>query len=477
MAECSDGSILFRFGYASEIAGSVELEEAEGLTDVEIASKCEESEIGEESKLFGRDDGVAHEEFSGTRRNEKDSLPDSEHGGGSGEMISDVGLCNQENDGNVVEAVNNSGIGLEDEIVLCKESDNNAVEDGIDGRNGLEDGTALGKERVGITKSENIAVEGGNYGRNGLKDEIALFKDHGNVPESANNVVGDENDGRNGLEDEITLCREHGDVSKGDINVVETVNDSEIGPDDEVHREHFADIENDTIVVDAIVDSNIGFEERPSEEGGLEILSSDSFGHVVRLESEATADSEKTAVEQDKGQILKPVGVSELDSGFNIENNSPEEDFEGHVENEVSTPAVVLESEFGPDLETDCGSEETSEEKSEGEPMVLLACSDPHSVIEVVNNHESSENQVEILKIKDIHVSTDVDAEASHATDEVVHGSNMIKVGSVCAVVGPEPVLDEETSHGSVEESAETHGTKDSIPVCTISLLTIHFEC
>ncbi|RVW69691.1 hypothetical protein CK203_062076 [Vitis vinifera] len=327
--DCSDGSILFRFGYASEIAGRVELEEAEGLAEVEKASKCVESEVVEESKLLGGDDGVVDEEFSDTRKNEKTSLWDSEHRIVSGE------------------------IELEDKIVLCRESDNNVVEDGKDRRIGPE-------------------------------DEIALSKEHSDVPES-------------------------------DSNVVQAVYDSEIGQEDEValHREHIDDIENDTTV----------------------------------LETEITVNSEKNAVEEDKGQFVKPVGVSELDNGFNIENSSPEEDFEGHVENGVSTLAVVLESES----------------------LIQL--------VEVVNSFGSSESQEENLKIKDMHLSTHADAELSHVTDEVRHEGDMIKVRPVCAVVGPEPVLNEETSHGSVEESADAHGTENSIPVCTISLLHFHFEC
>ncbi|KAL6329417.1 hypothetical protein AAG906_018056 [Vitis piasezkii] len=359
--DCSDGSILFRFGYASEIAGRVELEEAEGLAEVEKASKCVESEVVEESKLLGRDDGVVDED---------------EHRIVSGEVINDVGdeivLCSEESDSNVVEAVKNSRIELEDKIVLCRESDNNVVEDGKDCRIGPE-------------------------------DEIALSKEHSDVPES-------------------------------DSNVVEAVYDSEIGQEDEValHREHIDDIENDTTVVAAIIDSRIGMEERLLAESGLDIQSSDSFDHVVRLETKIT-----------------PVGVSELDNGFNIENSSPEEDFEGHVENGVSTLAVILESE--------------------GEQMISVACSEPHSVVEVVNSFGSSESQEENLKIKDMHLSTDADAELSHVTDEVGHEGDMIKVRPVCAVVGPEPVLNEETSHGSVEESADAHGTENSIPLKDIA--------
>lgn len=410
VAGCSDGSILFRFGYASEIAGSVALEEAEGSTDVEKASKCEETEV-----------------------------------------VSDVGdelvLCSEENDGYVVQTVDNSRIELEDEIVFCRESDNKVVEDVNDSTNRLEGGI-------------------------GLKNEIVS-----DVPKSDNDMVEDRNDGRNGLENEIALSREQGDVPEADINVVEAVNNNEIGLEDGVGGERVADIESDPTVVVAIDDGKIGLEESPLEESVSDIPSSDSFRHVVRLESEVSLDSENNAVEQDRGQILKPVGVSELDFGFNIEKNGPEEDFEGHVENGVSTVAAVSESEICPDLETDCGSEENSEEKNDSEPMVLLAFSEPHSVVEVVNGHGSSESQVENLKIKDMHVSIDDDAEASRMTDEVAHESDMIRVESVCAVVGPEQVLDEETSHGSVQESAETHGTENSIPVCTISPLTIHFEC
>lgn len=404
---------MFRFGYASEIAGRVELEEAEGLAEVEKASKCVESEVVEESKLLGGDDGVVDEEFSDTRKNEKTSLWDSEHRIVSGEVINDVGdeivLCSEESDSNVVEAVKNSRIELEDKIVLCRESDNNVVEDGKDRRIGPE-------------------------------DEIALSKEHSDVPES-------------------------------DSNVVQAVYDSEIGQEDEValHREHIDDIENDTTVVAAIIDSRIGMEERLLAESGLDIQSSDSFDRVVRLETEITVNSEKNAVEEDKGQFLKPVGVSELDNGFNIENSSPEEDFEGRVENGVSTLAVVLESEVGPDSELDCASEEIFEEKSEGELMISVACSEPHSVVEVVNSFGSSESQEENLKIKDMHLSTHADAELSHVTDEVGHEGDMIKVRPVCAVVGPEPVLNEETSHGSVEESADAHGTENSIPLKDIA--------
>ncbi|RVW25877.1 hypothetical protein CK203_106420 [Vitis vinifera] len=328
--DCSDGSILFRFGYASEIAGRVELEEAEGLAEVEKASKCVESEVVEESKLLGGDDGVVDEEFSDTRKNEKTSLWDSEHRIVSGEVINDVGdeivLCSEESDSNVVEAVKNSRIELEDKIVLCRESDNNVVEDGKDRRIGPE-------------------------------DEIALSKEHSDVPES-------------------------------DSNVVQAVYDSEIGQEDEValHREHIDDIENDTTVVAAIIDSRIGMEERLLAESGLDIQSSDSFDRVVRLETEITVNSEKNAVEEDKGQFVKPVGVSELDNGFNIENSSPEEDFEGHVE------------------------------KDEGELMISVACSEPHSAVEVVNSFGSSESQEENLKIKDMHLSTHADAELSHVT-------------------------------------------------------------
>ncbi|KAL6311950.1 hypothetical protein AAG906_037517 [Vitis piasezkii] len=409
--DCSDGSILFRFGYASEIAGRVELEEAEGLAEVEKASKCVESEVVEESKLLGRDDGVVDEEFSDTRKNEKTSLWDSEHRIVSGEVINDVGdeivLCSEESDSNVVQAVKNSRIELEDKIVLCRESDNNVVEDGKDRRIGPE-------------------------------DEIALSKEHSDVPES-------------------------------DSNVVEAVYDSEIGPEDEValHREHIDDIENDTTVVAAIIDSRIGMEERLLAESGLDIQSSDSFDHVVRLETEITVNSEKNAVEEDKGQFLKPVGVSELDNGFNIENSSPEEDFEGHVENGVSALAVVLESEVGPDSELDCASEEIFEEKSEGELMISVACSEPHSVVEVVNSFGSSESQEENLKIKDMHLSTHADAELSHVTDEVGHEGDMIKVRPVCAVVGPEPVLNEETSHGHCPSSnLEAETTEADVQSC-----------
>lgn len=357
LADCSDGSIIFRFGYASEIAGGVELEKAEGLTEVEKDSPLEGGELLEKSKLLlGREDGVADEGYASgivgrLELEEAGSLIDVEKGNEceESEVVEESKLLGRV----VAEAVNNSSIKLEEDIVLCRESDNNALEDC--------------------------------------------------------------NDSRTGLKDDTDLWKEYDDVPENDINVGDAPNVSEIGHEGEVAlcREHVADPENETVMLAGINDSSIGLGKRLLEESGPDILSSDSFANVVGVGTETTVHSEKSAVEEDKGQFLKPDGVTEFDYRFNIQNSIPKEDFEVRVDKEVSALAVDLESNVG------CHSKSVyaSEEKNESEPMISLASSEPQSVVEVVGSYGSSESLEDNLKIKDLDLAVDGEAELSYVSN------------------------------------------------------------
>uniref|UniRef100_A0A5B7BXY9 Protein phosphatase n=1 Tax=Davidia involucrata TaxID=16924 RepID=A0A5B7BXY9_DAVIN len=144
---------------------------------------------------------------------------------------------------------------------------------------------------------------------------------------------------------------------------------------------------------------------------------------------------------------------------------------EGSIENigdEISSSISVPELENSFDVETSSAFEEVIEEKSEDETVPYSSSCEPDSVLEVPNSYALPESRKENVNIEVMQLSVNakdhgVEAGMEYVTDKDSDEGDVIEAMPMSSPLEAEPILDEETSHDTLEESVEADRIESSV--------------